>query len=269
MGALFPEVRVNGEVIPPSAIAAEAQMHPAPAGKPGLAWRAAARALAVRALLLQEARARGLSPAPRDLGDGRRESPEEALIRGLLDAVVEAEPPDEGEIRAAWERDPARFSTPPLWEASHILVAADPSDIEAFRAAEARARSLAEAARRQPAGFATLARQQSDCGSKANGGALGQLSPGDSVPEFEAALRRLAEGEITAEPVATRHGWHVIRLDGLAPGRPLPYAAARPRVAAALERAAWARAARAFLARLTAGAEIQGVELAAPGAGTP
>lgn len=269
MAPLFPKVRVNGELIPASAIAAEAQMHPAPKGKPGLAWRAAARALAVRALLLQEARARGLAPAPRDLGEGRRETPEEALIRGLLDAEVEAEAPGEAEIRAEWERDPARFASPPLWEASHILVAADPRDAEGFRAAEARARGLVEAARADPAGFARLARRESDCPSKANGGALGQLSPGDSVPEFEAALSRLDEGGITPEPVATRHGWHVIRLDALASPRPLPYAAARPRVADALQRMAWARSARAFLARLAAGAEIEGVDFAAPEVAAP
>ena len=40
---LLPEVAVNGETIPAAAIAAEAQLHPAPPGKPGLAWRAAAR----------------------------------------------------------------------------------------------------------------------------------------------------------------------------------------------------------------------------------
>ncbi|NBR54215.1 MAG: peptidase, partial [Rhodobacteraceae bacterium] len=38
---LFPEVRVNGVTIPSAAIAAEAQNHPAPKGKPGLAWKAA------------------------------------------------------------------------------------------------------------------------------------------------------------------------------------------------------------------------------------
>ncbi|MDE3081390.1 MAG: peptidase, partial [Paracoccaceae bacterium] len=80
---LFPEVSVNGEVIPAARIAAEAQIHPAPREKPGLAWRAAARALAVRALLLQEARHRGLEADPMDLGPGQRETEEEALIRAL------------------------------------------------------------------------------------------------------------------------------------------------------------------------------------------
>jgi peptidyl-prolyl cis-trans isomerase C len=62
--ALFPDVVVNGETIPSAAIAAEAQNHSAPKDKPGIAWRKAAQALAIRTLLLQEARARGLVAGP-------------------------------------------------------------------------------------------------------------------------------------------------------------------------------------------------------------
>ena len=48
MKPLLPDVTVNGVLIDPALIANEAQNHPAPQGKPGLAWQAAARALAVR-----------------------------------------------------------------------------------------------------------------------------------------------------------------------------------------------------------------------------
>ena len=48
MKPLLPPVTVNGVTISPERIAAEAQNHPAPKGKPGLAWKAAARALALR-----------------------------------------------------------------------------------------------------------------------------------------------------------------------------------------------------------------------------
>ena len=61
---LQPDLVVNGEVIPARLIAAEAQNHVAPAGKPGFAWVAAARALAIRALLLQEAGRLGFVPEP-------------------------------------------------------------------------------------------------------------------------------------------------------------------------------------------------------------
>ena len=260
---LFPEVTVNGEAIPATRIAAEAQNHPAPKDKPGLAWRAAARALAVRALLLQEARRRGLTAEPEALGEGQRETEEEALIRALIEA--EAASPGEEEVRAAWARDPSRFRSPPLWEASHILCACDPQDDAAKAAALSRAEALAARLLADPAGFARLAAAERDCGSRNAGGALGQLGPGDTVPEFEATLRGLSEGEVTAEPVLTRHGWHLIRLDALAEGRELPYEVVRPRLAEALEKAAWARAARDLVARLAAAAEVRGVDLSGPG----
>jgi peptidyl-prolyl cis-trans isomerase C len=63
--SLQPAVVVNGETIPAAAIALVAHNHPAPPGKPGLAWRAAARALANRDLLLQAGRDLGIEAAPR------------------------------------------------------------------------------------------------------------------------------------------------------------------------------------------------------------
>ncbi|GAB4390499.1 peptidylprolyl isomerase [Albidovulum sp.] len=260
---ILPPLVVNGETVPQSAIAAEAQNHAAPRGKPGLAWRKAANALAIRTLLLQAARARGIAETPRELAPGRFETAEEARIRGLLEAAVAVDPPGEEQVRAEWARDPSRFRAPPLWEVSHILVACDPADGEAMQAARARAGELARRALADPAGFARLARETSDCGSRGAGGALGQIRPGDTVPEFEAALRQLQPGEITAEPVPTRHGWHVIRLDALAEGAILPFEAVRGKIAEAMEKAAWARAARAFLGELVAAADISGADLGA------
>ncbi|MDE0345395.1 MAG: peptidase, partial [Boseongicola sp.] len=126
--SLLPPLVVNGETIPQAAIAAEAQNHPVPKGKPGLAWRKAANAVAVRTLLLQEANRQGLVPEPARLGADRFETDEEALIRQLLETVLELDSPTAQAVRAEWERDPSRFRTPPLWEVSHILVACDPSD---------------------------------------------------------------------------------------------------------------------------------------------
>ncbi|SEK75107.1 peptidyl-prolyl cis-trans isomerase C [Roseovarius azorensis] len=259
--ALFPELVVNGEIVPQAVIASEAQNHHAPKGKPGLAWRKAARAVAMRTLLLQEARRRGLAPDPAEVGPGRFETGEEALIRGLLEEAVVAEPLDEDAIRAEWARDPARFRAPPLWEVSHILVACDPRDAVATAAARTRAQTLGKEASGNPQGFARLAGAESDCGSKSSGGALGQLGPGDTVPEFEAALHRLKEGEITPEPVLTRHGWHIIRMDACAPGAVLPYESVRHRIAAAMEKAAWARAARDFTQTLVDRADIRGAQM--------
>ncbi len=256
---LFPDLVVNGETIPRWAIAAEAQNHPVPKNKPGLAWRKAAEALALRALLLQEAKRRGLEPEPQEVGPGRLETDEEALIRGLLDAVVDVGPPDAADIRAEWMRDPARFRAPPLWEASHILCACDPDDEVASSSAHARAVALTAEAYANPKRFASLAARASDCGSKSAGGSLGQIRPGDMTPEFEAILRSLAPGEMTGEPVSTRYGWHVVRLDAAAEGQALPFEAVRPKIADAMEKAAWAREAKTFVSQLVQNASISGV----------
>ena len=86
--------------------------------------------------------------------------------------------------------------------------------------------------------------------------------PVEPVPEFEAALRCLSEGQTTPAPVLSRHGWHIIRLNALAPGQVLPFETVRPRIAEALEKAAWARASRDFVNRLGQKATITGASLA-------
>ena len=258
--ALFPEVVVNGETIPSAAIAAEAQNHSAPKDKPGIAWRKAAQALAIRTLLLQEARARGLQPDPEELSPGRVETEDEALIRALLDDALSIVPVTDADVQAEWAKDPGRFRSAPLWDVSHILCACDPRDDAETAMAETRAKAVLARLDGDAKGFANAARE-SDCGSKAQGGHLGQLGPGDTVPEFEAALRNLAEGTMTPAPVLSRHGWHIIRLNAIAPGQVLPFDTVRPKIAQALEKAAWARASRDYIAGLAKGAQITGASL--------
>jgi peptidyl-prolyl cis-trans isomerase SurA len=59
--------------------------------------------------------------------------------------------------------------------------------------------------------FETLARQYSDDGSAANGGDLGWINPGDTVPPFEKAMNALSVNEIS-EPVKSQFGWHIIQV---------------------------------------------------------
>lgn len=256
--SLFPDLVVNGEVIPQAELDAETQNHVAPKDKPLVARRKAANALALRTLLLQEVRRRGLRAEPREVAPGRFETEEEALIQGLLDQAIQISSPTNTQVHTEWARDPSRFRSPPLWEVSHILCACDPRDDTAREVAQAQALALTGKALADPRGFAALASRTSDCGSKANGGALGQLGPGDTLPEFESALHKLSEGEITAEPVLSRHGWHIIRMDAVAPGQTLPFESVKDQIAAALERAAWDEAAREFVAKLVDSAEISG-----------
>jgi peptidyl-prolyl cis-trans isomerase SurA len=59
--------------------------------------------------------------------------------------------------------------------------------------------------------FATLARENSQDGSAAQGGDLNWANPGQFVPEFEAVIQSLALGEVSA-PLTSRFGVHLIQL---------------------------------------------------------
>jgi peptidyl-prolyl cis-trans isomerase SurA len=59
--------------------------------------------------------------------------------------------------------------------------------------------------------FEEMARQYSEDGSANNGGDLGWVNPGDTVPPFEKAMNALGVGEIS-EPVLSPFGWHIIQV---------------------------------------------------------
>lgn len=60
--------------------------------------------------------------------------------------------------------------------------------------------------------FATLALANSqDTLSAAKGGDLGWINQGDTVPEFEESMNKLAPGEIS-KPVKSEFGWHLIQV---------------------------------------------------------
>ncbi|MFV0361002.1 peptidylprolyl isomerase [Tropicimonas sp.] len=247
---------VNGTVISAERIAAEAQNHPAPGGKPGLAWKAARQALVLREVLLQEAVARGIAPEPAEIDDGRWETDEDSQIRQLLDEAVNPAPPDDDALRTFYDENPDRFRAPSLYEAAHILIPAAPDDANARAGARDRAVALCSTLVRDPAAFARLAAEHSACSSRQNGGRLGQITSGDTVREFEAALAQMDEGEISTEPVETRYGFHLLRLDARAKGEVLPFAAVLPQLRLAQEKANWIRASRDFAADLLARAEM-------------
>ena len=45
------------------------------------------------------------------------------------------------------------------------------------------------------------------------GGDLGWLNPGAVAPDFDAAMSRLEDGEVS-EPFRTSWGWHIVRMEG-------------------------------------------------------
>ncbi len=91
----------------------------------------------------------------------------------------------------------------------HILlpISADLTEAQAKN----RARAFKNQIELQQSNFSALAKDHSADGSGAQGGDLGWAAPGVFVPEFEAAMNRLAIGQVS-EPVVTQFGVHLIEV---------------------------------------------------------
>jgi peptidyl-prolyl cis-trans isomerase SurA len=113
-------------------------------------------------------------------------------------------------LKVVERRAPVQFvQTVVQSRARHILLRTGPQLSEAAAIAK-----LTEYKRRilgDSAEFQALAREFSQDGSAAQGGDLGWVQPGSFVPEFEQAMNRLNEGEIS-NPVVSRFGVHLIQL---------------------------------------------------------
>ena len=145
-----------------------------------------------------------------------------------------------------------------------MLLAERQDDATAWDAARHAAAALIATLEAQPHQFAALAQQHSACPSAQAGGNLGQIGPGDTTPEFEAALVKLAPGETTREPVETRYGFHIIRLERRIDGRQLPFELVRERIAAYLMERTRRMASAQYVARLAAAADVSGISLPTP-----
>lgn len=96
-------------------------------------------------------------------------------------------------------------------QARHILLkssAVMTDDVARQRLAEIRQRVV-----QGGESFADLAKRFSNDSSAPQGGELGWLNPGETVPPFEKAMNALKIGEVS-EPVQTQFGWHLILVEG-------------------------------------------------------
>jgi len=217
------------------------------------AGHASPQAAAVRELLRQRAVAGGLasSEVPGDEVD--------AAIERLLEKEVATPEPGDDECRRYYDAHPAEFTSGELAFARHILFQVTPgAPVPAIRAkAELTLAELAKDISR----FEPFARELSNCPSGQQGGNLGQLGRGETVPEFEQALFNGAYIGIYPQLVKTRFGFHILAVDRREPGKQLPFDASRPRIAQRLRERVLHKALQQYVRVLAADAQIEGVDL--------
>ena len=247
-----PTIRVNGVEITAHAISNEVQYHPADSQQ--TAYRNSAQAPVIRGLLLQEAARLNLEPV---YDERKKETQEETLVRQLIEQEVTTPDPDDKYCHTYFQNNRSRFKTPDLIEASHILLPAPKEAIKARREIKQRAEELLTALKKG-ASFKKLAKAHSACPSKKDGGSLGQLSPGQTVAEFERQVFLLPEG-LAPHPIETRYGYHVVRIDRTVEGRLLEYAFVKEKISQYLKTRVQRKAISQYIHHLSGEAKIEGL----------
>ncbi len=247
-------VHVNDTEIDEAAIAAEMQYHPA--GSADEAWDRAVTALVVREILRQEAARTGAAD-----GLGDELSADDGAIEALLAREIVVPAADDETCRRYYEANRRRFRTPDAYLAEHILIAVPPEDRAGRDAAKARAAAWISRIVEEPSAMAELAGRFSDCPSKSEGGRLGWIERGQTVPEFETYLFSLEPGEVCGLPIETRYGVHVIRLNDRRAGTDLPLDAVRPRISDYLHDSVRRRAIHQYISVLLGRSRIEGIDL--------
>jgi len=174
--------------------------------------RAVLNQLISNKLLLQDAR-RNLYEGEAAFREQLAKVKESMLINYAGEKAIASARVDEAEARAYFDENKEQFITEESVNASHILVKT-----------EEEANKILEDINSGKISFEDAAKEYSTCPSKENGGNLGDFGRGQMVPEFDSAVFSMAEGEITAAPVKTQFGYHLIKLVKKNEAQPMEYA---------------------------------------------
>jgi peptidyl-prolyl cis-trans isomerase C len=245
-----PNISVNGQHISAANIDSEVQYHPAATRREAMVK--AAQALIIKELVIQKALHEGLLE-PSQVSDSEKEY-------ALIDQLIEknAPPPKATalECQRYYQANLEKFTTSPLVEAKHILLVADPTDLEL----RAQCKMLAEqiiVSLQSGARFAEMAAKHSMCPSKEVGGSLGQLSSGQTVPEFQRQLFASDEG-LMPSPIESRFGFHVVYLERKVAGKQLPFNMVEGKITQYLNDKVHRKAVAQYIQHLIQEAEIEG-----------
>ncbi len=183
------------------------------------------------------------------------------LVEKVLVSDVDTPLAMDEDCRVYYQANLEKFKTFPLVAARHILLKAAPDDLEARDELRELAKNLLDQIKQEPEQFAQFARQYSACSSKETGGELGQISKGQTVPEFESQLQRNEEG-LVSYPVETRYGFHIVWIDQKIEGKQLTFDMVKERIASYLNEKVRRKAIAQYIAQRINESDIEGIDLA-------
>ena len=137
---------------------------------------------------------------------------ENLLISYATEKAVSDVTVSDAEVIHYYDVHKGRFMSGETVNASHILVDS-----------EEKANEILAKINAGEISFEQAAMENSSCPSGQNGGSLGDFERGQMVPEFDSAVFEMEVGEISAAPVKTQFGYHLIKLNSKSESTVMPY----------------------------------------------
>jgi peptidyl-prolyl cis-trans isomerase C len=244
-------ILVNQTTIPEQTILAEMQYHPAESQRDALIK--AAESLIIAELLKQRANSLNIT-----LCDDETLASENDYLEALIEHEIDIPVAAQKECAHYFEQNKKRFTSSPILEVQHILIAAAPEDENGRIEAKLKADELIIQLHKGKS-FEEVAALESDCPSKNEGGDLGQISRGQTVPELERQLM-LASVGLLARPIETRYGFHVAKINRITPGSQLELTDVEDSIAQYLNEKVRRKAIAGYIQNLISDAEIEGYD---------
>jgi peptidyl-prolyl cis-trans isomerase C len=163
----------------------------------------------------------------------------------------------DADVNDFYTKNPDKFQEPEAVHVAHILIRTpDGADDAAKKKARAEAQTVL-AQLKKGGDFAALAKQHSqDPGSAANGGDLGFVPKGQTVPAFEQAAFALKAGQISGI-VESPFGFHIIKMFAHRDARTVPLQEVKPQVEQFLKQQKTQEKTSAFIEKLKAKAKVE------------
>jgi len=173
----------------------------------------------------------------------------------------------DAEVQAYYNQHKDQYTVKEQVKVRHILIAVPANaDSKTDAAAKAKAEDLLKQIK-GGGNFADLAGKNSDDpGSKVQGGELGWLDRGKTVPEFDKSAFSLAPGQ-TSDLVKTQFGYHILQVEEKKTAHERPLAEVKPEILPILEQQKAGAAEQTFASGLASDAKKNGLDKAAAAKG--
>jgi parvulin-like peptidyl-prolyl isomerase len=185
-----------------------------------------------RVLFIEQAKKEGIEKEPEYLRLLERDK-DELMVRTWITQQFENTVVSDSEAKAYFTKHPEEFKIPAQVHARHILLKEEKDAQEVI----GQLKGLKGDALMKR--FIELAKSKSTGPTGPKGGDLGFFAPGQMVKPFNDAVFAMKKGEVSAKPVKTQFGYHVLYVEETKAASAVPYEEAKDRIIGMLKQKAF------------------------------